>query len=250
MPRFFNRIRKQLAKDNKFLQYSRYAIGEILLVVIGILIALQIDNWNEERKFIASQRSYLEDLRIQVINDTIVRFTDALWFGELMDQEIQALSLIKSRSDITDSVEYRTISLAIGNAPILMARTSNIFYSESIMDKIDPELNLKLIDYIEATKHSYNVFQKLSESLQRISERYIVPAVYFQASSSTLGERVIEFDFASIKDNRALNNVLENSIIYREGLINDIQHQIGLARIIIVYIDSLLNTKSSTNSPR
>ena len=50
MPRFFNRIRKQLAKDNKFFQYSRYAIGEILLVVIGILIALQLDAWNEERK--------------------------------------------------------------------------------------------------------------------------------------------------------------------------------------------------------
>lgn len=50
MPRFFNRIRKQLAKDNRFFQYSRYAIGEILLVVIGILIALQIDNWNENRK--------------------------------------------------------------------------------------------------------------------------------------------------------------------------------------------------------
>ena len=50
MPRFFNRIQKQLAKENKFFEYSRYAIGEILLVVIGILIALQIDNWNEWRK--------------------------------------------------------------------------------------------------------------------------------------------------------------------------------------------------------
>ena len=38
-----------MAKDNQFLKYSRYAIGEIVLVVIGILIALQINNWNEER---------------------------------------------------------------------------------------------------------------------------------------------------------------------------------------------------------
>jgi hypothetical protein len=43
MPRFFNRIRKQLAKENRFFQYSRYAIGEILLVVVGILIALQVE---------------------------------------------------------------------------------------------------------------------------------------------------------------------------------------------------------------
>ncbi len=39
-----------MADDNKPLKYMRYAIGEIILVVIGILIALQINNWNEDRK--------------------------------------------------------------------------------------------------------------------------------------------------------------------------------------------------------
>jgi len=39
-----------MADDNRPLKYMRYAIGEIVLVVIGILIALQINNWNEERK--------------------------------------------------------------------------------------------------------------------------------------------------------------------------------------------------------
>jgi hypothetical protein len=47
---FFRKIRYRLSKDNKFFQYSRYAIGEIVLVVIGILIALQINNWNERKK--------------------------------------------------------------------------------------------------------------------------------------------------------------------------------------------------------
>jgi hypothetical protein len=47
---FFRKIRYKLARDNQFLKYSRYAIGEIVLVVIGILIALQINNWNEDRK--------------------------------------------------------------------------------------------------------------------------------------------------------------------------------------------------------
>jgi len=50
MINFFRRIRKRLAEDNKPLKYLRYAIGEIVLVVIGILIALQINNWNERRK--------------------------------------------------------------------------------------------------------------------------------------------------------------------------------------------------------
>ena len=44
MIKFFRRIRKQHADDNKPLKYARYAIGEIVLVVIGILIALQVNN--------------------------------------------------------------------------------------------------------------------------------------------------------------------------------------------------------------
>jgi hypothetical protein len=47
---FFRKIRKKLANDNKPLKYMRYALGEILLVMIGILLALQVNNWNEERK--------------------------------------------------------------------------------------------------------------------------------------------------------------------------------------------------------
>ena len=46
---FFRKIRKKLADDNRPLKYIRYAIGEIILVVIGILIALQINNWNQDR---------------------------------------------------------------------------------------------------------------------------------------------------------------------------------------------------------
>ena len=51
MIRFFRNIRQKLATQNKVASYLRYAIGEIILVVIGILIALQVNNWNEERKF-------------------------------------------------------------------------------------------------------------------------------------------------------------------------------------------------------
>lgn len=46
---FFRKIRKKMADDNKPLQYIRYAIGEIVLVVIGILIALSVNNWNNHR---------------------------------------------------------------------------------------------------------------------------------------------------------------------------------------------------------
>jgi uncharacterized protein DUF6090 len=50
MIKFFRKIRQKLLSGNKFSKYLIYAIGEIFLVVIGILIALQINNWNDERK--------------------------------------------------------------------------------------------------------------------------------------------------------------------------------------------------------
>jgi hypothetical protein len=50
MIKFFRKIRHRLLTENKFSKYLIYAIGEIILVVIGILIALQINNWNELRK--------------------------------------------------------------------------------------------------------------------------------------------------------------------------------------------------------
>jgi len=50
MIKLFRRIRQNLLMENKSGKYFKYAIGEIILVVIGILIALQINNWNEIRK--------------------------------------------------------------------------------------------------------------------------------------------------------------------------------------------------------
>lgn len=59
---FFSKIRRKLADDNNILKYARYAVGEILLVVIGILIALQINNWNEERQTIIKEKSYVRSI--------------------------------------------------------------------------------------------------------------------------------------------------------------------------------------------
>ena len=58
----FRRLRQRLLSGNKFSKYLVYAMGEIILVVIGILIALQINNWNENRKQKAQINSYLEAL--------------------------------------------------------------------------------------------------------------------------------------------------------------------------------------------
>ena len=66
---FFRKIRKQFADDNKPLKYMRYAIGEIVLVMVGILLALQVNNWNEGRKQEEQYNAVLEQLYNSVSKD-------------------------------------------------------------------------------------------------------------------------------------------------------------------------------------
>ena len=61
--KFFRNLRQNMIKENKVSKYLFYAIGEIVLVVIGILIALQVNNWNENRKLLNQEYKILMSLR-------------------------------------------------------------------------------------------------------------------------------------------------------------------------------------------
>ncbi|SDC88202.1 hypothetical protein SAMN04488104_100881 [Algoriphagus faecimaris] len=65
----FRKIRQKLLKQNKMGSDLKYAIGEIFLVVIGILIALQINNWNENRKTETKRQIYYRQLLVDLKND-------------------------------------------------------------------------------------------------------------------------------------------------------------------------------------
>jgi len=66
MIKLFRNIRQRLLSEGKTGKYFKYAIGEIILVVIGILIALQINNWNEGRKTRATEKVYLENIKVDL----------------------------------------------------------------------------------------------------------------------------------------------------------------------------------------
>ncbi len=69
MIKFFRKIRQNLLMENKTGKYFKYAIGEIVLVVIGILIALQINNWNEQRKENINEQAILKRLEKEFISN-------------------------------------------------------------------------------------------------------------------------------------------------------------------------------------
>ncbi len=71
MIKLFRKIRYNLIKKGQTGKYFKYAIGEIILVVIGILIALSINNWNEDRKQKLAINQGLLEVRNNMVNDSM-----------------------------------------------------------------------------------------------------------------------------------------------------------------------------------
>ena len=95
MIKLFNKMRKQRLAENKFSKYLLYAIGEIVLVVIGILIALQINNWNEERKVNIQELVLLKELKLSlesnttILNNRIRNSQDKMLRGKLLEKHLK-----------------------------------------------------------------------------------------------------------------------------------------------------------------
>ena len=71
MIKFFRQIRLDLMEKNKTGKYFKYAIGEIVLVMIGILLALQVSNWNQDRKDRISERKILDNIHRDFVHNKV-----------------------------------------------------------------------------------------------------------------------------------------------------------------------------------
>ena len=69
MIKFFRNIRQQLLGEGKTGKYIKYAFGEILLVMVGILLALQVNNWNENRKHHNEEKVFLSGIKSDLLKD-------------------------------------------------------------------------------------------------------------------------------------------------------------------------------------
>ena len=98
MINFFRKIRKKLADDNKPVKYFRYAIGEILLVVIGILIALNINNWNGNRKQENRKKEITKSLTLEL--NSVLDYTQKQ--ADLLDNRMELFGKILTEWETFD----------------------------------------------------------------------------------------------------------------------------------------------------
>ena len=117
MIKFFRKIRQNMIKENKASKYLLYAIGEIILVVIGILIALQINNANENRKITETKKEYYRqilldlDKEIDNINTRIIFLDTSIvslnnYFQNLKNPNLKPIQLIKQLKKVEFNFKY------------------------------------------------------------------------------------------------------------------------------------------------
>lgn len=191
MLRLLHNIRKQLLNEGKTSKYFRYAIGEILLVMIGILLALQVNNWNESRK------QNLIEIKIvkQLLEDAKA---DAVFFqSRIMHQHIRDTLynylIMASEQKANDSI----LNLEVKADPFFhrLAYQSNLINNNpEAYDLIsDDSLKTKLRAY----KAKYDYVVHSIELSNRVGEQYGMPLqVKYYADIKELPERSTYSDFS------------------------------------------------------
>ncbi|GAA4280350.1 DUF6090 family protein [Gaetbulibacter aestuarii] len=147
MIKLFRNIRQKLLSENKTTSYLKYALGEIVLVVIGILIALQINNWNEAQKHAKSRVNYTKSLISDLEKDSIQLIVE----NQNLTGRLNALAKVKKRlssplatlDTLNHIIRYEHDPSFVTNEPInkntfaSLTSTGNIeFFDQSLAEAI------------------------------------------------------------------------------------------------------------------
>ncbi|MBM1108222.1 hypothetical protein JQC67_18865 [Aurantibacter crassamenti] len=160
MIKFFRRIRQKMLSENKFSKYLLYAIGEIVLVVIGILIALSINTTNQKIKRQELTQTYLKSLMVDIVQDTIE--IEAIIMHHISDSlKISEHRNILTNDDATlDDVVKIMVNdwdPRIGSIRGFNTQTFDALVSTGNIDLIDPDI-LELLGKINRLQEEYLSF--------------------------------------------------------------------------------------------
>lgn len=151
MLQFFRRIRRKLLKEGSFRHYLLYAIGEILLVMVGILLALQVNSWNENRLERIEEVNLLEGIQKDLAQDTLT-YQSALEIQSISLRKQTALrDIIYNRRPRNDSITNYFRSVAATSTPIFVVATYERALRKGLKTISNAALRNTLVLYYEST---------------------------------------------------------------------------------------------------
>lgn len=164
MINFFRRIRKQLLSESKFSKYLPYALGEILLVVIGILIALQINNINSYKNQRAAEKEYLMSLKAEFENN-LTKVNESI---ANVNNDVSAVQSLLRLFDpeVIDTTSEKQISemiYAVFGAGLAFQPSTSVLEDMIASGNLNLILNTQLRQHL-ATFNSSLDFFKIQES--------------------------------------------------------------------------------------
>ena len=176
-------MRQDLLSKGKTRKYLKYAIGEILLVVIGILIALQVNNWNEDRKLRNEAQRIFESLNAEFRNNRKI-------LKDRIDLLEHANKYVKAVLDLTGREESHLATINIDSIINLSLNYGNYNPTNSSIQEIISSGKLNLIKNNQLKDNLFQWIQTLEDTdedfknqdLQSVTmlETYLVKKISFK----------------------------------------------------------------------
>ncbi|RNC92089.1 MAG: hypothetical protein ED555_02985 [Allomuricauda sp.] len=247
MIKFFRRIRQKLLSENKFSKYLLYAIGEIILVVIGILIALQINNWNENRKDRTLEHSTLIEIKnsleldSKLLKDEIeFQLDNALVSTQLLNH-IRQKKPYDSKLDVMWEriIRYYFVDFNTSAYTLLESRGIDIIQNETLRRKIVDHYNIhqrNLERSVDVGEHLSNenliyffdrVYPDITPNFKKtykIDNEYWTPADYQTLLNDS---KLIPKISHSIKVRYRFSKLLDEFVKKQEKLIREIEKELN-----------------------
>jgi hypothetical protein len=225
MIRFFRSVRQNLIAEGRLGRYLAYAFGEILLVVIGILIALQINNWNQERKNRKEEsvfvKSLLTDLREDIkMIDSVVEYNEIkmIRLDSLLDFVQTDINSLDSHNDIYLLIKKAALNQSLfRNQSRSLARMSNIetsVISTHLADSIASfeQLTIRLEEQSKSYRDAHDDLMVVLAKLIKIY-CYFDEAYYDNANKTSTGK-----PFPRLNEDKALQTEFFNHVAILKGV--------------------------------
>lgn len=230
MINFFRRIRKQLADHNKPLKYMRYAIGEIVLVVIGILIALQINTWNERNKERIKEREILIDLvenleiNIKILEDNIEQL-------KLFDESSEiVLSSLYNKRPYADSMKVHFHRARVPKIKMFLSHTGYEGYKDIGLQIVtNKDLKNEILTLFETIyPNTLASYEPVNELLPEFDNHVVQNFIYVNEKLEPIDYQKLLTDHYYISWIRAYKEGRKSLIGMENNLINETERVLNL----------------------